>query len=186
MSTQLDRSKTQRFHPGEELPLQTNLLWLIVSGVVKSYTISEEGAAVTLGFWGTEDLVGKSLSKVEPYVSQCISNVEAIAVPQSQWDLVSQNLWHQAKQIQQLTFIVRNNRTAKRLWLLLEWLAFKFGREIELGKLIDFKLTHQELAEAIGTTRITVTKTLNQFEREGLILRPRSKFIILKTRLSKN
>ena len=186
MSTSFDRSKAHRFYSGEEIPPQTDLLWSIVSGVVKSYTVSEEGALITLGFWGTQDLVGESLSTVEPYVSKCISNVEAIAVPQSQWGLVSQNLWHQAKQIQHLTFIVRNNRIAQRLWLLLEWLASKFGREIKPGKLIDFKLTHQELAEAIGTTRITVTKTLNQFEREGLILRPKSKCIILKTRPSKN
>ena len=181
-----ERLKTQHFCSGQKLPLQTDFLWSIVSGVVKSYTISESGALITLGFWGTDDLVGKSLSKIEPYISQCISNVEAIAIPQSQWGLVSQNIWHQARQIQQLTFIVRNNRIAKRLWLLLEWLAFKFGREIESGKLIDFKLTHQELAEAIGTTRISVTKTLNQFEREGLILRPKSKCIILKTHSLKN
>lgn len=179
MSISLDNSNIQRFHSGDELPLQTDYIWLIVSGVVKNYTISEEGTPITLGFWGTEDLIGKSLSTVAPYISECISNVEAIAIPQNQWDSVSQNLWHQARQIQQLTFIIRNNRIAKRLWLLLEWLAFKFGREIESGKLIDFKLTHQELADAVGTTRITVTKTLNQFERDGLILRPKSKCIIL-------
>ena len=59
-------------------------------------------------------------------------------------------------------------------------MAGKFGREIRQGKLIDFKLTHQELADVVGTTRITVTKTLNQFEREGLIIRPKTKCIILR------
>ena len=179
MPISLEHSNIQRFHSGEELPLQTNYIWLIVNGVVKNYTISEEGTAITLGFWGTEDLVGKSLSTIAPYVSECISNVEAIAIPQDRWDSVSPNLWHQARQIQQLTFIVRNNRVAKRLWLLLKWLSLKFGRDVESGKLIDFELTHQELADAVGTTRITVTKILNQFERDSLILKPKSKCIIL-------
>ncbi|WP_413467349.1 helix-turn-helix domain-containing protein [Pleurocapsa sp. FMAR1] len=47
---------------------------------------------------------------------------------------------------------------ARRLWLLLKWLGNKFGRVIKQGNLIDFSLTHQELAEAINTTRITVIK----------------------------
>ena len=64
--------------------------------------------------------------------------------------------------------------------LLLKWLADKFGRTISQGRLIDFKLTHQELADAIDTTRITVTKTLIQFEDEGIILRPRTKCIVLR------
>lgn len=180
MSISIEGSKIQAFHSGTELPEREDRLWLIVSGVVKSYTIDAEGISITLGFWGTEDLVGKPLSTVVPYGLKCISDVEAIAVPQSQWQAVSLNLWHHALQTQQLTFIIRNNRIASRLWLLLEWLASKFGRKIKQGKLIDFKLTHQELAEAVGSTRITVTKTLNQFEREGLISRPKSKCIILK------
>jgi len=88
-------------------------------------------------------------------------------------------LYH-AQQTQQLTYISRNTRIAQRLWLLLEWLGNKFGRIISQGNLIDVKLTHQELAAAIGTTRITVTKILNQFEREGLIVRPQTKCIVLK------
>ena len=84
------------------------------------------------------------------------------------------------QQTQQLIYIVRNNRVARRLWLLLTWLASKFGRITPHGQLIDFKLTHQELADALGTTRITVTKILNQYEREGLIAKPKTKCIIIK------
>jgi CRP-like cAMP-binding protein len=65
------------------------------------------------------------------------------------------------------------------LWLLLESLANRFGYVVKKGKLIDLRLTHQELADTIGTTRITVTKLLNSFEREDLISRHRNKSIIL-------
>lgn len=180
MSISFDKSKIQVFHSGEELPHQTNRLWLIVSGVVKSFAMGNGGASVTLGFWGTEDLVGEPSSTVVSCQFKCISKVKAIAIHKTQWEIAFQNLLYRAQQTQQLTFIIRNARVARRLWLLLEWLSVKFGRAIDQGQLIDFKLTHQELADAVGTTRITVTKTLNQFEKEGLILRPKTKCIILK------
>jgi CRP-like cAMP-binding protein len=178
--SEINETNTLSFNPGAELPYQADHLWLITDGIVKSYTISEEGCLITLGFWGKKDIVGESLSKVEPYTLECLGKVEAIAVHQNRWNVLSKNLLHHAQQTQQLAYIVRNTRISKRLWLLLEWLATKFGREIAQGRLIDFKLTHQELADAISTTRITVTKTLIQFEQEGLILRPKTKCIILR------
>ena len=178
--TSIGETDTQLFRSGDELPHIADHLWLILDGVVKSYTVSEEGALITLGFWGVEDLVGESLSRVTPYSLKCLGVVKAIAINRDRWDAFSPNLLYHAQQTQQLSYIVRNNRIAKRLWLLLEWLAAKFGRGIEQGRLIDFKLTHQELADAISTTRITVTKTLIQFEEEGLIFRPKTKCIIIK------
>ena len=177
MHTPISNSKTLRFNSGDELPHQADHLWLIIQGVVKSYTVSEEGSSITLGFWGQDDLVGKPLSNIEPYALECIGEVEAIVVHRSCWEILAKNMLSHA---QQITYIVRSTRIAQRLWLLLQWLANKFGRVISQGKLIDFKLTHQELADAISTTRITVTKTLIQFEEKGLILRPKTKCIILR------
>jgi CRP-like cAMP-binding protein len=176
----INEHKDTLFQAGEELPKETNNIWLITNGVVKTHTISEGGTLITLGFWGEGDVIGKSLSNVDPYIIKCISDVQAIAVRQEYWQALSRQFLDYAQQTQQLMYIVRNHRIAKRLWLLLKWLASKFGRVIQQGNLIDFKLTHQELADAIGTTRITVTKILNQFEREGLILRPKTKCIIVK------
>lgn len=180
MKTLINEAKTVLFHPGDDLPQKKDHLWLLVSGVIKSCTISEEGTSITLGFWGTEDLVGRALSNIVPYNLRCISEVKVIAVHRTKWEQASIHLLYNAQQTQQLLYIVRNTPIAKRLWLLLKWLASKFGRVIKQGKLIDFKLTHQELADASNTTRITVTKTLNQFERRGLIVRPKTKCIIIK------
>lgn len=35
--------------------------------------------------------------------------------------------------------------------------------------MIGLRLTHQEIAEVLGTTRVTVTRLLNQFEKKGII-----------------
>lgn len=180
MRTLIDHQKTTLFLTGDDLPREINSLWIIFQGVVKTYTYSHGGTPITLGFWGKGDFVGSALTSLEPYAIKCLSEVRAIAVSEQNRDNIAAQLLYHAQQTQQLTYISRNTRIAQRLWLLLEWLGNKFGRTISQGNLIDVKLTHRELAEAIGTTRITVTKILNQFEREGLIIRPQTKCIVLK------
>jgi DNA-binding transcriptional regulator LsrR (DeoR family) len=39
------------------------------------------------------------------------------------------------------------------------------------GVLLNLALTHQDFADTLGMTRITVTRLLNQLEREGKIQR---------------
>ena len=84
-------------------------------------------------------------------------------------------LWHQAldaivlhiQQAEELLNIVHLHPLPLRLWQLLVWLGQKFGREDDAGRLIDLQLTHQQLAEAINTSRVTVTRLLKQFESQG-------------------
>ena len=178
MTELITEQKTTFFSAGQELPSE-ECIWLIVSGVVKTYTYGRE-RPVTLGFWGSKDVVGSPLSCIDPYKTKCLSDVKAIAIPQAGWQGLSREMIYCQQQIQQSIYIVRNNRVAARLWLLLTWLASKFGRTTPKGRVIDFKLTHQELADALGTTRITVTKILNQYERKGLIYRPKTKCIIVR------
>jgi CRP-like cAMP-binding protein len=45
--------------------------------------------------------------------------------------------------------------------------------------LIDLRLTHQDIAEIIGSTRVTVTRLLNAFEKQGIIQRMQRRFIVL-------
>jgi CRP-like cAMP-binding protein len=171
--------KPQFFKSREHLPLIPNALWSISSGVVKTYTIIDNGKIITLGFWGDEDVVGQSLSTVRPYFIECITDVEAFSISLEQSSQVCEAIISHGRHTKQLMYIVRIPRVQKRLWLLLESLANRFGYVVKKGKLIDLRLTHQELADTIGTTRITVTKLLNSFEREDLISRHRNKSIIL-------
>lgn len=180
METIITEQKTVFFSTGEQLSVEKDTLWLIISGVVKTYTYNQDGTIVTLGFWGNKDVVGKNLSKIRHYKTKCLSDVRAIPIPRSQWASLAREMIYCQQQTQQLIYIIHHTRVSQRLWLLLTWLGEKFGRMVRDGKLIDFQLTHQELAYAIGTTRITVTKILKHFEREDLIFRPKTKCIILK------
>lgn len=161
------------------IPLRPDVLWRIERGAVRTLTWNEEGAAITLGYWGQGDIVGQPLSRLDAYEIECLTIVEASCIPSGQWDYALDAMLLHIHQTQELLNIVRINRINQRLLQLLAWLSHKFGREVDSGKLIDLPLTHQAIAEAIGTTRVSVTRLLNQFEREGIINRHRRHFIVL-------
>ena len=76
-----------------------------------------------------------------------------------------------------LQIVHRKNIEASLLQLMI-WLAKRFGKEIEEGQLIDLRLTHQEIAEIIGSSRVTVTRILNDFEKQGFIQRLHRKLVV--------
>lgn len=69
------------------------------------------------------------------------------------------------------------------LMRLFSWLAKRFGQEVEQGQLIDLHLTHQDIAEIIGSTRVTVTRLLSVLEKQGFIQRRQRRFIVLPDQL---
>ena len=52
--------------------------------------------------------------------------------------------------------------------LLLEWASE--GKETKSGTQIKIPLTHEEIAEFVGTTRETVTRTLSEFKNKHLVV----------------
>jgi CRP-like cAMP-binding protein len=67
-----------------------------------------------------------------------------------------------------LETLVFRDVTSKLAELLLN-LAEEYGVEDARGTLVALKITHQELANLIGSTRETVSLTLSQFKKKNLI-----------------
>jgi CRP-like cAMP-binding protein len=176
-SVDLKRSKFSR---RSLLPLGANYLWKIESGVVRTLTWLEDGTTVTLGLWGVGDVVGRVLSTAEPYQIECLTPVEVTLLSLDKWYQVNEAIIQHTQQIQELLQIVHCRSVDASLLKLLAWLAKKFGQEVEKGQLIELRLTHQEISETIGTTRVTVTRLLNDFEKQGIIQRLPRKFIVLQ------
>lgn len=160
--------------------IYTYNLWKIKAGVVRTSTWLEDGSIVTLGVWGEGDLVGQALSKTNPYTIECFTEVEAINFSWQNEDHLTINLLSQIQQFEELSIIRSSKKLDIALIKFLTWLAKKFGRQIETGYLIDFKLTHQDLAEILGVTRVSVTRSLKQIEEQGIIERLSLSRILLR------
>ena len=71
-----------------------------------------------------------------------------------------------------------------RLARVLLRLSEKYGEEVPSGTLINVRLTHEDLANLIGTSRETVTTQLGKFTRLGLLKREARRIIVAKPKLT--
>jgi CRP-like cAMP-binding protein len=173
--------ETQSFGRRSLLPLRQSTLWKIETGVVRTITWLEDGTVVTLGLWGTEDIVGRSLSTMEPYQIECLTPVKAIPISLGSWLPDLTLLLAHIQQSETFLLIRGHKRVEDMLLKLLAWLSKRFGREVEQGHLIELRLTHQDLAELLGTTRVTITRVLSQFEQQGIVERLPQHLTLLKS-----
>jgi len=71
-----------------------------------------------------------------------------------------------------------SRRPADRVRLKLIQLARSYGKVGTEGLLLDIPLTHELLADMVGSTRETVTRALAQLTQEGIIRHQRGRYQI--------
>jgi CRP-like cAMP-binding protein len=161
----------ERFKSKEILPLKPDIIWKIETGVVRSMTWNEEGKVITLGFWGEGDIVGKPLSQMNPYQLECLTPVEVSQIGPHIY--LQQALLGQAWKSEKFLSIIHQLSVTDRFLSLLEWLSTEFGHPLgnNQGTLINLRMTHQDFADTIGSSRVTITRLLSHFEQAGIIER---------------
>jgi len=159
------------FRRRKQIPLQTEVLWKIERGSVRTSTWTEDGTLIVLGYWGSGEVVGQAISRIRPFQIECLTDVECSALPSHTWGNILEDVVQQMQQTEELIRIIRRESVALRLWEFLIWLDKKFGCDVKQGRQIDLPITHQDIADTIGSTRVTVTRMLQQLAIEGKILR---------------
>jgi CRP-like cAMP-binding protein len=160
------------------LPLQSQVLWKIEYGIVRTCAYYEEGTRSILGYWGKGEVVGSPFSGLSPYGIECLTDVRVSMLLKSSWSQVIDDIISHTRQMEELLYISGYERTSQRLLHFLVWLAKKFGQTVQGGMLINIPLTHESIADSVASTRVTITRLLRQFEREGIIHR-QSRSIVL-------
>ena len=143
--------------------------WSIETGVVRATTWLSDGSLTTLGFWGAGDIISSALFRSEIYELECLTAVTASPLLAERYD--DRVMLTHIQQLQELLIIRSCKRIEEMLLRLLTWLGKRFGSWEEAGLTLIFPLTHQDLAETLSTTRVTITRSLGQLEDRGLIHR---------------
>jgi len=171
----LFRPATREFKRRQTLP--RGEFWRIREGLVRSLTWDEDGEAVALGLWGPGDIVSTRLSSLNPYELEALTATVVETVNPDDLDLATVLTEHFGA-TEQLLSITRTRLAEARFSRLLEWLGHRFGVVSNNAFLIDLNriyLTHQTLGELTGSTRVTITRLLNAFERRGVITYERNR-----------
>ncbi len=161
-------SNTHHFHKRSNLDLQRADMWKIESGLVRANTwLVENASSSTLGFWGAGDIVGNGMFQRQDYQLECLTSVTAS--PLLAENCADLGMLAYINQLQELLLIRSCKRIEDMLLQLLIWLCKRFGDREEGGLILTVWLTHQDLADALSTSRVTITRSMSQLERQGII-----------------
>ncbi|MFZ9560361.1 MAG: Crp/Fnr family transcriptional regulator, partial [Vulcanococcus sp.] len=78
-----------------------------------------------------------------------------------------QALISRTRQSEALIALLGLRRIEDRVRGFLELLAQDYGQPCDTGLRLNLRLTHQEIASALSTTRVTVTRVLGLLKEEG-------------------
>jgi CRP/FNR family cyclic AMP-dependent transcriptional regulator len=160
-------------------------VYLLCTGRVKIGRVSERGREMTLYLLGSGEIFGETglIGADEPYelVAETLEDSLIIvfrradimaaleqspAATRALLKIISGRRMLAENQIADLVFLEVPKRLAKLLLRLQERPDKNSG---QIGQTLPGKMTHQELANVIGSTRETTTLILNDFKRKGLI-----------------
>jgi CRP-like cAMP-binding protein len=167
-------NEIRHFRRGAEIPLSPKQIWLVRHGVVQLGTLYPNGDESMIGLASPGLPFGIPLTQVNPYISVALTDVTLISLNISDVAnspvlalLFMQQFSDRLRQSEALLAISGHRRLDDRLRQLLILLAQEVGQPGKKGIRLSVRFTHQLLANATGTTRVTVTRLLGQLRREG-------------------
>ncbi|MBI5480344.1 MAG: Crp/Fnr family transcriptional regulator [Deltaproteobacteria bacterium] len=167
-------------------------VYFVNGGRVKISKVTRDGKELTLAYRGPGELFGEiALVEGGPREEMAEAMENALLTEMERGDferliqtqpllglrlarLLTQRRRDIENKIENLVFKDVNSKLAE----LLIRLANDFGVDDARGTLVALKITHQEMANLIGSTRETVSLTLSQFTRTGLIRTDGRKVIV--------
>ena len=170
------------------------VFYLILEGQLKILQTTAEGFEVILHVLGPGDIVGALPTIGEgtyPASATSLGSTLVAFVDAESFDhilhkhpLVARNLLRFATKVLQRSHLkireLATERVERRIARALSRLAGQLGRK-ENGKIhLDFPLSQQDLAEMTGTTVYTVSRTLNEWKRQGILDHGRERIVILE------
>ena len=170
-----------------------NAVYIVRSGIVKLYKVSDEGRELTLHFFTKDHLFGELAvvsdtahdSSAEAYEDTTLITIgkddflkvmmRNAALAMRMVRLVGDRRRQLERRVESLLFRSAHARLAA---LFLD-LALSFGVRDSRGVIINLKLTHREIASLIGATRETVSFAILDLRRDNLIQTEGKRVIIL-------
>lgn len=166
---------------------------LLAEGRVKIGSFTEDGKQTILAFIEPGELFGElSLmgSEQREEYAETVDKSTVVLIPgEAMQQLLAENpeislgvtklFGLRRRRIERrLKYLLFRSNRERLVHLLLE-LAEQYGQEVAGGVELRIKLSHQDLANIIGSTRETVTVVLGELQAEGCLKLGRRKIVIL-------
>lgn len=160
----------RRYRRGDLILLDPEMVLEIKQGIIAQLMIHKDGCEVLLGLFGQKDHIFPHPAD-NCYIqlvaqTDCTVSIEPVAIAEHKPGF-NQDLRFCLQKVEAWAAMQARPHLDLRLMGILSLLAEEFGREVEQGRLVDLRLTHAQLASAIGSTRATVTRTISDLKSQG-------------------
>ncbi|HWQ87109.1 helix-turn-helix domain-containing protein [Brevundimonas sp.] len=167
------------FAPGEQLFRQgdpVRLVYRVLKGAAISYRLLSDGRRQVTGFHLPGDFVGLEAGVEHATTAEALSTVHASAIERAELaeraatDIgLARALWQVTVRAVQRSedhaqILARQGATERVVAFLLE-----FAGRLGHPEFIDLPMTRQDIADHVGLTIHTVSRTLSQLQADGLI-----------------
>ncbi len=174
------------FGAGQAIPMKAQEIWIVCRGVVQLTTLYPSGDEALLGLACPSMPFGLPLTLIYPYQAYALSDADLMSFTVTEIEQsptlmreIFHHLGRRMRQTEAMLAMAGCRRVEDRLRQLLLLLQMEIGQPVPEGTRLSVRLTHQHLASAIGTTRVTVTRLLGQLREEGRLIIDESRHIIL-------
>ena len=177
----------QQFEKGDEITVLDSHIWQVYRGVVQLSRVQQNGKESILGWITANGTFGDCFDdSSELYRAVAISNVYArrytiqdtVENPLLARQFLAQFSDRLIKS-EKLLSIIAVKRIEERFTQLLLMLKEDMGQSVDNGVRLQVRFTHQQLAEAICTTRVTITRIMGDLQNRNLICLDKNRHIII-------
>lgn len=167
-------------------------IWLIEEGIVRTYYAAPSGRQITLAYWpaghfvggpdvfgGGEHVWSAEVSEQSRLLYLSASAIRDLIQTQPSFALcMIEGLSARGRCYSALIQMLGTRSVIERLTRLLIILAENYGRRESNRLIIERKLTHDQIATIVGSTRQWVTMTLDRLQAKGIISVARQTIVV--------
>jgi PAS domain S-box-containing protein len=176
-----------KYVKGLTIPLDNSVIWYVCKGLVKLSTFCEMGEELLVGLAGEGMVFGSSMTSLDTYEATSLSDVELVQVHLSEIDnspalshVILPKIKQRLEQTESFLYIFGRRRVEDRLENLLQLLKQEIGQEVPCGTRLSVRFTHEELASACCTTRVTITRLLSKLQHQGKFYLDASRHMVFR------
>ncbi|MBW4605983.1 MAG: helix-turn-helix domain-containing protein [Hassallia sp. WJT32-NPBG1] len=176
-----------KYCKGETIPLNPLVICYVRQGTVKLTTFCETGEEVMLGLATPDMVFGSSITSLKTYQAIALSDVELVTIYEAEIaanpflsSTILPKIKERLRQTESFLFILGKRLIEDRLQHFLLLLKEEIGEKTAKGTRISIRFTHEEIASACCTTRVTITRLMSKLQQQGFLTFDSKHHIIIK------
>ena len=165
----------------------------VIEGTLRIFRIISDGRRVITGFLHAGDIIGVSLRSDYLYTAEAITPAKVRRLPRRQFDaavlecdslrpeMFARVCEEMAAAQDQMVLLSSKSAEERLCTFLLKYLRRAAAEGSKLS-VIDLPMSRQDMADYLGLTIETVSRTLTSLQDEGLIALPSVRHVVLRDR----